>query len=66
MGKEKPEKPEADYPVQVGPDKAGTVTVFFKNTYIGTHGIFYRKNRYTISRTLADMLKDDIEHAEDA
>ena len=37
------------------------VKVLFKNTYIGEHGIFYKKNKYTIANELAEILKDDIE-----
>lgn len=39
----------------------GTVKVRFKNTYIGSYGIFYKKNTYTITKKLADVLKNDIE-----
>jgi hypothetical protein len=57
MAKEKPE---------VLPEKSETVTVYFKNTYIGEQGIFYKKNWYTISRNLADILKADIEQTKEA
>ncbi|MDR0722095.1 MAG: hypothetical protein LBF75_04770 [Treponema sp.] len=37
------------------------VNVVFKNTYVGTLGIFYKKNQYRIPQKIADLLKDDIE-----
>jgi hypothetical protein len=40
------------------------VSVVFKHTYVGTLGIFYKKNRYRIPKKIADQLKDDIEPIE--
>jgi hypothetical protein len=37
------------------------VQVAFKNTYVGTLGIFYKKNHYRIPQKIADLLEDDIE-----
>jgi hypothetical protein len=37
------------------------VEVLIKNTYIGTYGIFYKNNRYIITKRMAEELKDDLE-----
>jgi hypothetical protein len=41
--------------------KDETVDVVFKNTYVGDLGVFYKKNKYAVTKRLAEMLKDDIE-----
>jgi hypothetical protein len=42
------------------PDKEGFVEVVFKNTYIGNLGVFYKKNKYILTKRLAEILKEDI------
>jgi hypothetical protein len=36
------------------------VSVKFKNTYIGSLGVFYKNNRYDIINKLSEKLKNDI------
>jgi hypothetical protein len=56
--------PEGETPVPGDHIKTeGQVSVKFKRTYVGTLGIFYKKNQYTISKKMAELLKDDIEEA---
>ncbi|MDR1956891.1 MAG: hypothetical protein LBQ30_08565 [Treponema sp.] len=43
------------------PETSKNIKVLFKNTYIGKHGIFYKKNRYTISTELAEIMKNDLQ-----
>jgi hypothetical protein len=49
-------KPDGD-----SSEKTDMVKVLFKNTYIGEYGIFYKKNRYTITKKLAEIMKNDLE-----
>jgi hypothetical protein len=50
--------------IPVSEEAEAMVSVVFKHTYVGTLGIFYKKNQYRIPQKIADLLKDDIEPRE--
>jgi hypothetical protein len=65
MGEKTAGEKKLERPIENPGGETEMVKVTFRQTYVGSYGVYHKKNTYTLPRNIAKILQNDIDHPDD-